>query len=151
MNTWPDAACTRVSPWLVLHCYLIQQRFHFCFETSHSRLLSRWAALSFSVKDPAWAVEKQREPLNAWGDEMPQPVLFVFNATGGSCREAKGTLQKGLSPTILTQRLLHFLRVRGPQMTYEVDHSQRVCCFASFNSVRLSRAAARPVLSHTTY
>ena len=28
----------------ILHCYLSQQRFHFCFETFHSRLLSRWAA-----------------------------------------------------------------------------------------------------------
>jgi len=29
----------------VICCYLSYQRFHFCFETFHSRLLSRWAAL----------------------------------------------------------------------------------------------------------
>ena len=28
-----------------IHCYLSQKRFHICFETFHSRLLSRWAAL----------------------------------------------------------------------------------------------------------
>ena len=28
-----------------IHCYLIHQRFLFCFETFHARLLSRWAAL----------------------------------------------------------------------------------------------------------
>ena len=30
---------------LGIHCYLRQQRSHFCFEAFHSRLLSRWAAL----------------------------------------------------------------------------------------------------------
>ena len=29
----------------LIHCDLSQQRFHFCFETLHSRLLFRWAAL----------------------------------------------------------------------------------------------------------
>jgi len=29
----------------VIHCYLSKQRFHFCFETFQSRLLSRWAAV----------------------------------------------------------------------------------------------------------
>jgi len=32
------------------HCYLSYQRFHFCFETFHSRPLSRWAALFREAK-----------------------------------------------------------------------------------------------------
>jgi len=36
----------------VIHCYLSQQRFHFCLETFHSRLLSRWTAQSRSKGDP---------------------------------------------------------------------------------------------------
>ena len=31
--------------WPSIHCCLCDQRFHFCFEKFHSRLLSRWAAL----------------------------------------------------------------------------------------------------------
>ena len=29
----------------ISHCYLSYQRFDFCFETFHARLLSRWSAL----------------------------------------------------------------------------------------------------------
>ena len=40
-----------------IHCFLRDQRFHFCFETFHCRLLSRWAALrslhgGFRVRSP---------------------------------------------------------------------------------------------------
>jgi len=37
----PTDTVTCVRP--EIQCYSIQQRFHFCFETFHSRLLSRWA------------------------------------------------------------------------------------------------------------
>ena len=51
-----------------IHCYPSQQRFHFCFETFHSRLLSRCAAL----------FEKQREP------QVPlvEPFLATFRTFG---------------------------------------------------------------------
>ena len=44
-----SARCSRFGGglciWYHLHCDRCLQRFHVCFETFHSRLLSRWAAL----------------------------------------------------------------------------------------------------------
>ena len=39
-----NAILRRALPTFGLHCCVSQQRFHLCFETFHSRLLSRWAA-----------------------------------------------------------------------------------------------------------
>jgi len=58
-----------------LHCYLSEQRFHVCFETFHSRLLSRWAAL-FRVRVRGCRADET--PLEL---ETPAPTREVFPAT----------------------------------------------------------------------
>ena len=50
LESWCGVSRDRVAShgvrFMVSHCYLSEQRFHFCFERFHSRLLFRWAALS---------------------------------------------------------------------------------------------------------
>ena len=62
---WPARIPFRAI-FVIIHGYLSQQRFHFCFETFHSRLLSLWAALIKGISP------NRQKPLPAHDRSKPE-------------------------------------------------------------------------------
>jgi len=107
--TEPDGVFTLDQPSGAFHCYLSLQRFHVCFETFHSRLLSRWAALFHCM--------------------VCQPTRCVqgsgFRVQGAGCRVQRGCGFRGNSGN-------EYLSVFDTEVSYSPACSIQTCHIRSY-------------------
>ena len=117
--------CSRPRPWTSasiygttgFHCYLSQQRFHFCFEKFHYRLLSRWAALFLNGSREEKGTKTPRAVFDTPSTESSTPHTGLD--TPSTVSEAP---HKGLDTPITVSDTLH--KVLGtPQRVHTYHHS----------------------------